>query len=305
MEIHKVSIIGCGALGIMYANHIQRADPSVELQFIADRDRIERYQAAGIYANGVKQSFRFVSPDAGGAPSDLVIFMVKHNQLAEAIALAKNHIGGDTVIMSFLNGIMSEETIGKTYNPAKILHSIVAGLDATKSGTAVTFTTLGYVAFGSPEYEQSKQDIERVARFFDRICLKYEIQKDIIRTLWWKYMLNIGINQTSAVLRAPYGAFQSSSYAQAVMRQAMAEALEVSRKLDIGLKDGDIDDGINLIKTMSPQGKTSMLQDIEAKRPTEVDMFAGDLIELAKEHGVPVPVNTFLYNAIKYLESQF
>jgi len=302
MEIKKVTIVGCGALGIMYASHMLKKLSPNQIQFIANQDRLDKYQNTEIYANGVRQSFNFVSPKAGTQPSDLVIFTVKSYHLNDAIHIAKNHIGENTIILSFLNGISSEKIIGETFNPAKIIPSMVAGMDATRTGHAVNFTRTGYVAFGGLP-NNDPQDINSLADFFEQVQINYEIQKDIMKTIWWKYILNLGVNQASALLKAPYGLFQTSDHAEKVMIMIMQEAYEVSCKLNIGIKEEEIDNILKVIKTLSPEGKTSMCQDIEAKRPTEIDIFAGTLIEIGKKYNVSLPINTFIYHAIKALES--
>lgn len=304
MEIKKVSIIGCGALGIMYAGHMLQNFPRDQIQFIADQDRINKYKNTEFYSNGVRQSFNFVSSDVCAQPSDLVIFAVKYHHLRDAMRIARNHIGENTIILSFLNGISSEGIIGEEYNPAKIINCMVAGMDATRTGNSVNFTQVGYIAFGALK-GNDPDDISSLAAFFDRVRIRYEIKEDIIKAIWWKYMLNSGINQTSAVLKAPYGLFQTSQNAEEIMVTTMREVCEVSKKMGIGLDEDDIDSAVNIIKTLSPDGKTSMCQDIEAGRPSEIDMFSGVLIELGKKHNVPVPVNTFLFNAVKALESRY
>jgi len=304
MGIKKISIVGCGALGIMFASHMLKKLPHSQLQFIGDRERIARYQNTEFYANGVRQAFNFVGPDVITQPSDLVIFAVKYNNLLDAIRIAKNHIDENTIILSFLNGISSEGIIGNTYNPEKIIYSMVAGMDATKAGYSVSFTKMGYVAFGNLG-NNSVEDINKLSEFLDRVQIKYEMHEDIMKAIWWKFILNVGINQTSALLKSTYGMFQTSGYAENIMRMAMQEAYEISQRLSIGLNKQDLDNCVKIMKTLSPDGKTSMHQDIEAGRPTEVDMFAGSVIELGGKYNIPVPINTFLFNAIKALESRF
>ena len=179
MEIKKVSFIGCGALGIMYASHMMNALPCGQVQFIVGKDRIDRYKNTEFYANGVRQTFEFVAHDADAPPSDLVIFTVKSHGLDDAVRSAKNHIGKNTVILSFLNGIFSEEVIGKVYNPAKIIPSTVAGMDPVKTGDKVRFTHMGYVAFGGLPHNDQR-DLDALARFFDQARIRYEVQKDIM-----------------------------------------------------------------------------------------------------------------------------
>jgi len=181
---------------------------------------------------------------------------------------------------------------------------MVAGMDATRVDHSVEFSKVGYVALGSPSGNQMSE-IQRVAEFLDAVHISYEIPEDIIKEMWWKYILNIGINQTSALLKLPYRLFQTSAYGEKIMRMTMQEAYEVARKIGVNITQADLERCMTIINTLSPDGKTSMCQDIEGKRPTEVDMFAGTLIELGKKHGVPVPINTFLYNAIKAMESQY
>ncbi|HOV39091.1 MAG TPA: ketopantoate reductase C-terminal domain-containing protein, partial [Spirochaetales bacterium] len=90
--------------------------------------------------------------------------------------------------------------------------------------------------------------------------------------------------------------------AKAIMEAAMREVIAVSQKLGIGLGESDIDAWYPVLSKLSPSGKTSMLQDMEAGRKTEVEMFAGALIRLGKEAGCTVPVNEMLYNAIRAQE---
>lgn len=115
-------------------------------------------------------------------------------------------------------------------------------------------------------------------------------------------MINVGINQTSAVMRAPYGVFQRSQEAQDVMDSAMREVIAVAEAVKVRISGEDIDNWYSFLSQLSPDGKTSMLQDVEAKRKTEVEMFSGKMIELGKSYSIPTPVNQTLYRIIKVIE---
>ncbi len=122
------------------------------------------------------------------------------------------------------------------------------------------------------------------------------------RSLWYKLMINVGINQASAVLRAPYGAFQSMTEAKLLMESAMRETVALSRAMGTGLVDADVAAWYQTLTRLSPNGKTSMLQDVEARRKTEVEAFAGTMMTLAGRAGLDVPVNRTLYRLIRALE---
>jgi 2-dehydropantoate 2-reductase len=115
-------------------------------------------------------------------------------------------------------------------------------------------------------------------------------------------MINVGMNQASAVMRAPYGIFQNIKSAQELMEALMREVIALAGVLGINLTDRDIDDWYAFLNTLSPQGKTSMLQDIEAGRKTEVEIFGGKVVELGKKHDVPTPINQTVLRIIQVLE---
>jgi 2-dehydropantoate 2-reductase len=116
-------------------------------------------------------------------------------------------------------------------------------------------------------------------------------------------MINVGINQASAVLRAPYAVFQAAGEARELMDAAMQEVVRLAGKAGVDLLEADIGGFDPYLFRLNPQGKTSMLQDVEAGRKTEVEMFAGRVIELGRRYDVPTPVNQRLFDQIRKIES--
>jgi 2-dehydropantoate 2-reductase len=117
-------------------------------------------------------------------------------------------------------------------------------------------------------------------------------------------MLNVGVNQTSAILRAPYGVYASIPEAQELLAAACKEVIPIAEKEGVSLSESDIDEYIKILKTLSPSSKTSMLQDVEAGRKTEVESFALAVINLGKKHNIPTPINEILYLMIRVLEQK-
>ena len=89
------------------------------------------------------------------------------------------------------------------------------------------------------------------------------------------------------------------------MESAMREVLMLSEKAGVNLSTEDIEKFNGVLNSLSPQGKTSMLQDIEAGRKTEVEMFAGKVIELGKQLGVSTPINQKLFDEIRKIEAEY
>ena len=87
------------------------------------------------------------------------------------------------------------------------------------------------------------------------------------------------------------------------MIEAMREVLRVADTQNVDLSEADISYWLDLLATLNPDGHTSMCQDVLAGRPTEVELFAGTMLKIAEEEGLSLPVNAFLYERLKELET--
>ncbi|MDQ0970698.1 2-dehydropantoate 2-reductase [Neobacillus niacini] len=305
MEIKKVSIIGLGALGILFGNHFAKKMPKEDVRIIADRERINKYRSEDVYCNGEPCSFNYVTPEEPCEPADLLIFSVKYEGLHDAIQAVRHHVGKDTIILSALNGITSEGIIGQVYGMDKILYSVAQGMDAVKVGNKLTYDHMGMLCFGDQEPGIISDKAKSVAAFFDKIDFPYEVDTNMNKRLWGKFMLNVGVNQTVAVYKSNYGEIQRDGEARETMIAAMREVIALSEYEGINLTEADLNYWLSVLATLSPEGKPSMAQDLEALRYSEVALFAGAVLEMGEKHRVPTPVNKKLYDTIKSIESTY
>lgn len=305
MTIKTVSIVGLGALGILFGHHLSKRMPKGSLRIVADKERVEKYRNEHVYCNGTRCNFHFTTPEEIVEPADLVLFTVKNEGLNDAIHAVRNHIGKNTVILSALNGITSEGVIGETYGMDKILYCVAQGMDAVKVKNELTYKNMGMLCFGDRNAELDSEKIHVVAAFFDEMSVPYEIVPDMYKHLWSKFMLNVGVNQTVAVHESNYGEIQKAGKARDMMIEAMREVIRLSEKEGIPLTEEDIDYWLEVLSKLSPEGKPSMAQDVEAKRYSEVELFSGTVLKLGEKHGVSTPVNKEFYERIKAIESNY
>jgi 2-dehydropantoate 2-reductase len=125
MRIENVAIVGMGALGVMYGDFFTAKLGKEHVEFVADKARIDRFQQEGIFCNGRLCDFSMADEAESGRSADLLIFAVKATGLQAAIHTVRNKVSRNTIILSLLNGITSEEIIGKAYGMDPILHCIV------------------------------------------------------------------------------------------------------------------------------------------------------------------------------------
>lgn len=300
-KIRNISLIGAGAVGAVYGSRFHDMEPGC-VKIIADKERIERYSKKGICINDRVYNFNYVAPEEKCEIADLIIVSVKYHDLKQAVCDIKNHVGTDTIIISLMNGISSEEIIGAEYGMDKMLYSMIIAIDAVREEGKIKYTNFGRIYFGEKNNDVHSPKVEAVKELLDRAGINYVIPENILSSLWWKFMLNVGVNQTSAVLKAPYGVFLNVKEAHDLMVSAMKEVIALSDKKGVNLDEKSILEFDNIIRSLSPEGKTSMLQDIEAGRKTEVEMFGGTVCELGKKYGIETPVNDMLFKMIRTIE---
>lgn len=305
MEIKTVSIVGLGALGVLFGQRLSENMPKENLRIIADSDRIAKYRRENIYCNGVPCSFNYISTEEPASPSDLIIFAVKYNDLPAAIRAAENHVGKETTILSLLNGISSEELIGKAFGSEKVLYSVAQGMDAVKVGNSLNYKNMGMICFGTDREGKNKARADAVKSFFEKVHIPHELVFDMHTRLWGKFMLNVGVNQTVAVFEGDYGDIQKQGAARDTMIAAMREVIILSKAENVNLSQTDLDYWLSILDGLNPRGKPSMRQDLEARRFSEVELFSGTVLSLGKKHGLNFPVNQMLYDKIKAIESSF
>ena len=303
-NIKTVAIIGLGSLGIMYAHHLSKYMPKEDLRIIADARRINKYMVDHIYCNGDLCDFNYLLPEES-TPVDLLIFTVKFNELPSAIKVAKKQVGTNTIIMSLLNGIVSEEVIGKSFGMDNILYSVAQGMDPIKINNKLTYNNMGLICFGGHNPNIVDKKAEIVSHFFDQTNLPHEVVSDMRKKLWGKFMLNVGVNQAVAVFECDYGGVVKEGLARDTMISAMKEVIVLSEKENVNLNQTDLEYWLKVIEGISPSGKPSLRQDLEAKRRSEVELFAGTVLDLSKKHNIFSPTNQMLYDKIIAIESRF
>lgn len=300
--IQKVYIVGAGAMGAAYAAMFAEA-PSFDVAFVARGDRYQRLTQNALTVNGQSYKIAVVHPGAVSEPADLVLVALKHHHLETALDDINALVGTDTVILSVMNGLESEETISVVCGRGKLVYAVAVGIDAVREGAACGYGSRGKIFFGQGLQSPEDPRVARLREALTRAAIPNEVPADIRRVMWWKFMINVGVNQASAVLRAPYSVFQSSSDARELMVALMQEVIALAGKTGIDLSAADVDEWLAILTTLSPEGKTSMLQDIEAGRKTEVELFAGQVVARGQKHQVPTPVNETILRIIKVLES--
>ena len=289
-EIKNILICGLGAIGSIYVTKIKDA------RVLVDKDRLERYKKNPTYFNGELLNPHYILPDDNVFKADLIIIATKSDGFEQAVENIKNFVGENTVILSLLNGVTSEKLLIDKYGADKVLYSYFIGHSAVRVGRHITQDGVNTIVFGSPD---DNKNIERVKNYFDKKGINYDIPDDIIHSMWLKYMLNVSSNQTTALLGYTFGQMLNNERCMSVVKNVMKEVQTIATAEGVKNTETMVDEALLSLNKMCPEGKTSMLQDVEAGRKTEVDIFAGVMIKLGKKHNIDVPYNKVLKELIE------
>ena len=303
MKIRRVALIGLGAIGSYLASNL---GPCLGDDFavIADGDRGERIRRDGIEVNGTLLHFQVLSSQEKSFEADLVIVITKMTQLSGALESIRNFVGPHTMIMTPLNGVESEAVAAKVYGEEKIIWSL-ARASVVKQGSRVSFNpAVSNIELGEKNNPVVSERVAALVSLFEASGIRCVVREDMEKAIWEKFVCNVSENQVSAVLGLPFGAWGDSDHANDLRLMAAKEVVAIAEKKGIHIPEDYAPDHRKSLMRHPKGNKASTLQDIENGRKTEVEMFAGTVIRLGKEYGVPTPVNEFLYHAIRVLEEK-
>ena len=288
--IRSAAIIGLGAIGILYAAQISKRTPSC-LRIIADPARIARYKTDPPTFNGTRLDLNYVTPAAPGGPADLVLVAVKSTSLAAVLPSIAPFVSDTTQILPLLNGISAQDTLAAAFGWPRVLHGFVYCSSSMRTGNAVIQNGVNKIVFGEPTNSPPPPRVQAIPDCLERLGITHATPPDIRTAQWKKFILNIGINQTQALLRAPCRELQENPEAMQLALDLMNEAAAIATALGIPNADQLPAWAESVIRAAAPENKTSMLQDIEAGRPPETDLFAATICRRGRELNIPTPAN--------------
>lgn len=304
----KICMLGTGSLGSTIGGTL--AQGGSEVYFVDQwKNHIDAINKNGLKMTDEKEDW-YVKVDArtsaeGIGPVDLVIVLVKSFATKEAVSQLKetNVIGKDTLVMSLQNGLGNEETIaevvgednvisGKTYVGGRLISP-----GYVSAGVKGKYTYIGELT------GQITDRIQKVCDEFNKAGLLCEVSDNIKGLIWDKLLINVAAGALCGITRLPYGPLYEEEYIKETAVAAIKEGIEVAKAAGVKLKSEDPEYPWYAASEGLPGTfKTSILQSLELKRPTEIDFINGSVVEWGKKFNIPTPVNQTLVTCVKGIE---
>lgn len=297
MEIKKIGLIGAGAIGAYFLWGM-RALPREDICIIAEGERKKRIIKEGVIINGERYDYPVKAPNET-EKVDLLLVATKYGALPEVLEDIKKVIKADTIILSLLNGIDSEEIIGEAVGYEHMLYSVMR-ISAERKGNVVFFdpiVTMG-LWYGEKNQSEMTEKTKSVWNFFKKTTCNCTFKPNIISEVWYKYAINISRNLPQAVLNVGMGAYDDSQHVAFLSHKLWEEVEAVAKAKGILIPPKEFQ------KCERKSACLSTLQDLRSRRHTEIDMFAGAMIKMGRCTGVEVPYCEYTYHVIKSLEEK-
>lgn len=298
----RICIIGCGAIGSLFAAHLARLDDVEVWAYDIDQRHVDAINATGLRLSGVADfvSRPKASTDASKIPPcefGVVATKTLHTRSAMQATAA---IFRDGAVCSVQNGVGAEEIVAE-YVPRVIRGTTFPAGHIVEPGH-VGQDTGGKTTIGPFEPKPaSLEEVKRLAETLTRSGMQTVALQDARGAQWTKVIFNASTNPIGALTHLPHGVACDQEKLRTLISGLVAEGVAVSKALGITL-EMDPEKLIDHAREVAYNHKASMLQDVLARRRTEVDAINGGIVQFGRQTGIPTPLNEAIYALITGLE---
>ncbi len=298
MPFEHITIVGAGAIGSLFGALLSRVTRVMLIGREAHVDAIRRrgLQVAGHSSFSARLDATTDPCAVQGA--HLILLTVKANSTAAAAGDIAEHMKPGTPVVLMQNGLGVEDAAQAALPGAALMRGLTYhGVTFPEPGHVIWAgrgpTLIGAPPCGTPDAAQA------VAALLNSAGIDTRVSEDIQRDVWEKTLVNIGINALGAITRMHNGLLAEHEHTRALMKRLVEEAQAVAASQGY---DFDAFDHVVDMARATGANKNSMLQDIEAGRPTEIDYLNGAVVRLAAAAGLDASCNACVAALVKAIQ---
>ncbi len=304
----KIAVVGAGAMGSLFGALLAEAGNEVWLYDVW-LEHVQSINQAGLRLEW-EGNTRTVDIRATADPqqigrSELVIIFVKSSCTNLAAETALNFVGCDGCVMTLQNGMGNADVIAEFIEPERILAGTTSHGATLLGPGSIRHAGCGPTTIGT--WSQTEDGLLRAgqfAEFFNRAGIKTESVADVRRVVWNKLLINIGINAITALTNIKNGQILDLEITRELSRIAVEEAISIARAENIQVDD-DAVDRVFKVAEATAINRSSMGQDVDHRRRTEIAAINGFIVREAKRLGLQAPVNFALTALVETLQFHY
>jgi 2-dehydropantoate 2-reductase len=313
MKTMRYLVMGAGALGSVFGGLL--AEQGHEVAFVGMDDHLLAMQKKGLTVTGLwgEHAIPKVKAFYGTAgltgTFDAVLLSVKSYHTAQVIRQALPFMREDSLVFSIQNGLGNWEAIAEAAGWNRTVGArVIFGAEIQEPGVARVTVYADKVLLGSPSGDVPLERIQAVCDDFNKAGIPTDVSDRIESSLWGKILYNCSLNALGAILNVPYGHLGEVPEVRSTMERIISEIFAVAQAKGVPMMYASPGEyhGVLMEKLLPPTAthRSSMLQDIEGGRKTEIDALNGAIARYGRELAVPTPVNETITAIIKGIEQK-
>jgi 2-dehydropantoate 2-reductase len=305
IEQMKIAVLGAGAMGSIFGGFLA----SKHEVWLIDiwREHIDAINFIGLQIEENGQTCRFHPRAVTGAqsvgPVDLVIVFVKSIDTATALAQSRELFSPATMALTLQNGWGNAEDILQHVNPANLFLGTTAHGGNVLAPGKVCHAGCGKTVVGA--YSGASQRTLVIADLLTQAGFATEVADNVLAMIWHKLLINVAINPLTALLKVPNGYLTECAATRELMADLVREAVTVLNAAGMDFDPATVLETVLKVARATGANRSSMLQDVTGKRPTEIDRINGAIVAQGKAVGIDTPYNAMMVRLIKGLESAY
>lgn len=318
----RIMIIGAGSLGLLFAAKLSSFCEHMTV-ITRTKEQADLLAQEGILLGGMNERRRttrggyiefhqyqdgkgtLTSEISSVQPFDYIFLMVKQPAITKELAqFIDSRRSETTYLVSFQNGIGHEAVLSEGHEEKKLLLAVTTEGARRESLTEVSHTGHGVTYIGASKDTDLDQEHSMhflLVNLLEEAGFQTLMSKNMEVRIWSKLIINAVINPLTAILRVKNGELLESAWTKGLMLDLYREACLVAEAKGIKLPD-ELWQTILTVCEATSRNHSSMLQDIEQSRTTEIDRINGSLLQMAKELSLDLPVHHTVYRLVKALE---
>jgi len=304
-----ILILGAGALGSLLGARLSQADRVRISLLTTDRQHVLAIRQDGLTVeelDGSTRCYRLPAFDASHtleeAP-DLVLVSVKTHSIEGAVSSVVDRCHAATLFLTLQNGIGNWERIARLVGEGSVLVGTTAQGATLLAPGRIRHGGNGPTYLGEPDGPPSPRVLAVVEKF-RQAGLAAESREGMAQLIWEKLHVNVGINAITALTGIRNGFIAAMPVARELCRAAVEEAMRVARAKGFVMPE-DMVERVLAIAQATAVNRSSMGQDVDHRKRTEIDAINGAIVALGEQLHLPTPVNQTLVQLVKIIEDNY
>lgn len=303
----KIAVLGAGAMGSLFGGRLSAVKSCRVLLYDLNKKHMDRIARQGLVIEAAEGSAAagIFHPEIAGSPEDVrgcdvLIVFVKANATKEVAERFAPLAGPGTLAVTLQNGLGNEEALRTHFGRARTAAGVTS-----EGATYLGPGKIRHAGRGSTYLAMSDGDNSKLAPLGELLSaagFETHLETEVDSLIWSKLIVNVGINALTALLGVPNGRLLDLEKAGELMADLVTEAAAVAAARGVRLTFADPLNAVLEVARKTASNRSSMLQDIDRGRPTEIDMINGAVVREADQLGISVPVNRALTRLVGALE---